>query len=270
MVCSKCGTEIEKKQNFCTECGTPVNTDPETEVLKDVKSSKLNMLNIFTIVFGFISIFTCFWWFISIPVGITGIIFALIDDKRAKKEKSDYKSLLNIIGISLAFIIIAISVVFSLLEKEYITENYSIRYGKSWSLVSGTKNMQLTYKNDDKTYLAYDGEYEFPTDIRMSSEDDRKDLYETYYSMYKKNAKVGAYYLSTENSEFYKISLWKDIYLAYISYTTYDGNYGRFYILASQSSEKIITFMTYSNNKFTEASLHDSVIKILRNIEFIK
>lgn len=270
MLCDKCRANIEDDQNFCDQCGNPINRTPETEVLKDVKSSKLNTFSIVAIILGFISIFTCFWYFISIPIGIIGVAFAIVGDKKSGKEKSDYKLLLNVIGILLAMIIITIGVLFSLLEKEYIAKNYTIRYSTNWNLNDSSKNMKLMYKNNGNVFLSFVENSKFPEDINISNEEDRKSLYNSFYNMYKKNARAGAYYISTENKEFYKVKWTKDTYIAYISYSAYNGNYGRFYIIASESNDMILSFMSCADSKFTETSLHSDVIKLLEDVKFIK
>lgn len=270
MFCDKCGANIEENQNFCDQCGSPINRTPETEVLKDVKNSKLNPFSIVAIVLGFVSIFTCFWYFISIPIGIMGGIFAIIGDKKSGKEKADYKFLLNVIGVLLAMIIIAIGVLFSLLEKEYIAENYTVRYGTNWTLAENIRNIKLEYKDNNNVFLSSIGNSVFPSEIDISSKEDRNTLYNSFYNMYKKNARAGAYYISTDNKEFYKVKWTKDTYIAYISYSAYNGNYGRFYMIASESNNVILSFMSCADSKFTETSLHRDVIELLENIKLVK
>lgn len=271
MFCNKCGAEIEEGQNFCDQCGTQINNTPKTEVLKDVKSSKLNIYSIIAIMFGFVSIFTCFWWYVSIPIGLAGAILAVIGDKKSDRKKSDYKLLLNVIGVLLSIIIISIGNLFWLLEEEYSTKYYTIRYGSNWNLENNNVNtVKMLYNDNENIYLTFVESSEFPSDLNISNEEDRETLYYTLYDTYKKNAKVGAYYLSTENSEFYKIRGTKDTYIAYISYSAYNGNYGRFYIIASQKNNSVLSFMSCADNKFNETNLHSKVIKLLENIKIVK
>ena len=112
MSCKKCGSSIEEGQRFCEQCGNEIEAIPRTQTYKDVKDSNIDFLSIFATVFGIISIFFCFLWYVSIPLGIIGIILAELHYRKKDTKKIDYKMLLNIMGVLLALIIIVISLIF--------------------------------------------------------------------------------------------------------------------------------------------------------------
>lgn len=269
MNCKKCGSNIEKGQRFCEQCGYEIEGTPRTQTYKDVKDSKIDLLSILAMIFGVVSIFLCFLWYVSIPLGIIGIILAELHYRKKDTKKIDYKMLLNIMGVLLALIIIVISLIFSLFDKEYINDYYTIRYDTNWSIEENSKKMKLMYKDSSDTYLSYVNRKEYPENKDMSKEEDREALYNTYYKLYDSRAKAEGYYLTAEINTFYKVRGTKDTYIAYISYSSLD-EYGRFYIIVSQKENTVITFRTYADSKYTENIMHDKVLKLLEEIKFQK
>lgn len=269
MSCKKCGSSIEEGQRFCEQCGNEIEGTPRTQTYKDVKDSKIDLLSILAMIFGVVSIFLCFLWYVSIPLGIIGIILAELHYRKKDTKKIDYKMLLNIMGVLLALIIIVISLIFSLFDKEYINDYYTIRYDTNWSISENSKKMKLMYKDSSDTYLSYVNRKEYPENKDMSKEEDRKSLYNNYYKLYDSKAKAEGYYLTSEINTFYKVRGTKDTYIAYISYSSLD-EYGRFYIIVSQKENTVITFRTYADSKYTENIMHDKVLKLLEEIKFQK
>lgn len=269
MNCKKCGSNIENGQRFCEQCGYEIEDTPRTQTYKDVKDSKIDLLSILATVFGIISIFLCFLWYVSIPLGIIGIVLAETHYRKKNTKRIDYKMLLNIIGVLLALIIIVIGLFFSMFDKEYSNNYYTIRYDTNWSIEENSKKMKLMYKDSDNIYLSYVSKKEFLENKDMSKEEDRKSLYNNYYKLYDSKAKAEGYYLTSEINTFYKVRGTKDTYIAYISYSSLD-EFGRFYIVVSQKDNTVLTFRSYSDSKYTENIMHDKVLKLLEEIKFQK
>ncbi len=270
MICKNCGNVLKDDDRICEECKSIVEDEPRTELFREIKKSKLNSFDIASIIFGIISIITCILWYISIPVGIVGIIFTKKADEKRGNTKKDYRLLLNVIGIILSSVIIIVGIIFGMLQKEYIADNYSFKYDINWSVDEKRKNLKIIYNDNSDTYLTYQRGEKFPENLDISSEEDRKKLFDKYYNIYKNNARVGAYYIATENEYFYKVRNTKDMYIAYISYNTYDGKYGRFYIVVSAENDIILTFRSYANNKYSDTIMHGKILKLLENIKLKK
>lgn len=270
MICKNCGSNNQNDNKFCDQCGSKIEEEPRTELFRDIKNSKLNLFDIASIILGIISIISCILWYISIPIAIVGIICTKKADEKRENIKKDYRLLLNVLGIVFSSVIIVVSIIFGFLQKEYISDNYSVKYDINWNIDEKRKNLKIIYNENEDTYLSYQKEESFPENLDITSEEDRKKLFEKYYNLYKNNARAGAYYISTENEYFYKVKGTKDMYIAYISYSAYDGRYGKFYIVASKENDLVLTFRSYANNKYSDTIMHSKILKLLEKIEMKK
>ena len=233
---------------------------------KDVKSSNMSVLALFSLIFGFISIFTCFWWYISIPSGVIGIICIVYDLKLKKQTKGDPKILLSVVGILLALIIVLTSVFFSIFNKEYKNEYYSLTYNTKWKIEEGLKYFKIIYKNDENTYLRYYDREKLSDDFDISKNEEREEVYDKIHKELKSNARIGQYNLLNESKEFTNIG--NNIYVANVAYTTYDNECGKFYIVISKNSDLVITFRLLTPNKYIENVAHPDVEKVLKSLKY--
>lgn len=117
MLCTNCGSKINKNDNFCVSCGSKI-VRPKDEVKKinNLPTSKANnSFKTVSIILGIISIITCFTIIISLPLAIIGLILAF----KARETDRNFIAgiILNIVGI------IAIIAFTGLLFIDLSTEN---------------------------------------------------------------------------------------------------------------------------------------------------
>lgn len=310
MYCNKCGTKLEDSQKFCTECGMRVEekkkenrnensnvtstTNTKTTVIKPTATSvntekkRVNGFSITALILGILSIGTCFLWCLSIPLGVMGIIFGLIGSKTSGKMRFDYRVFLNIIGILLSIIIIALLLLFGIIfdskKNEIVKENtfsssyYTVIYQEDkWVKIQNSNN-KLDFKLIEKDgkeattvgSLSQLGESTLPTYNTFSTASEREKMYDAFYDLYDNDSSEINAHLTYNCSRFRVLSTTSNSYIAYFSYESDDGYYGKFYVIISQDNNVVLSFISSATTITDEMKLHSEILSLFQNMQYKK
>lgn len=308
MYCNKCGTKLEESQKFCTECGMRVEekkeenrnsngtatTNTKTNGIKPTAASvnterkRVNAFSITALILGILSIGTCFLWCLSIPLGIMGIIFGLIGSKTSGKMRFDYRVLLNIIGILLSIIIIALLLLFGILfdskkneiikEESFSSSYYTVTYQEDKWVKTPNSNNKLNFQLIEKDgkeaitvgSLSQLGESTLPAYNTFSTASEREKMYDAFYDLYYKDSSEINAHLTYNCSRFKSLDTTSNSYIAYFSYESDDGYYGKFYVLISQKDNVVLSFISSATTTTDEMKLHHEALSLFQKMQYKK
>ena len=310
MYCNKCGTKLENSQKFCTECGmrveekknedmnTKINvtstTNAKTTVIKPTATSvntekkSVNGFSITALILGILSIGTCFIWCLSIPLGVMGIIFGLIGSKTSGKMRFDYRVLLNIIGILLSIIIIALILLFGIIfdskkdeivkEDTFSSSYYTVTYKEDQWVKTQNLNNKLNFKLIEKDgkeaitvgSLSQLGESTLPAYNTFSTASEREKMYDAFYDLYDNDSSEINAHLTYNCSRFRLLNATSNSYIAYFSYESDDGYYGKFYVIISQKDNVVLSFISSATTITEEVKLHTEILSLFQNMQYKK
>ena len=333
MICPKCAAENNPGDKFCKKCGEMLggnnfnnefnvnnNYQPNTNYSAnnmngytqgnfgsqqpyqttryynykmDFIDKKTNGLGLVSLILGIISILGSFFFLVSLPAGITGLILGIRSKIKDGLKKGGI--VLNIIGLFLTVVftvLILMWFVFPNSGKEpsggsdiytdepeiytdendgyleivntYYGDGFSLDYGKDWSTVvlSGGQTA-FEYKNS-KSYFLQLGVSALSDSLSDFDTDSGKEkLYNLFYDFWNGES---------ENLKIYNASggfdkLTDDIYYATYDYgSSSDRIKGKYILLVSAEKNAIISFMTNAADNNVEEN-DEKVIELLKNIE---
>ena len=146
MYCTNCGNKLEEQELYCTRCGKMV-----VKNTVEVKSKKRSDL---CIILGILSMLLFFLPFISIPLGIVGII------KAKDSGKSDNR-ILGIIGLVMSIVFtlfVVLSLFLAFRSIEIYHNNYNNDYYNDYDNKDEIDITDYKWQSDrDSSVLSFDG-----------------------------------------------------------------------------------------------------------------
>lgn len=122
MKCLNCGYEVEKEDNFCPVCGTPISKPVEAEydTEPDALPKQAKCWSIFAKIgfgFGLAGLICCWIYTIGIELATAGIVFSALGRKSYEyHSKAKTGLILGIIGTALSFVFMVIEIVTKMLD----------------------------------------------------------------------------------------------------------------------------------------------------------
>lgn len=290
MYCTNCGKKQEDNNKFCTSCGNNFqnNINESTPIVTNKSNNETS-----SIILGILSIVFSAAFIIAIPLGIISIV----SGNNAKKEgNKNTGGILGAIGLILSgfFIIMITLVVISIVNyaeihddyykndnqyhednynndqyytNTYSNSNFTVTFDYNWQDASEKNEEMMLKYSDGKSYLMLNDTTALSdSDYKLNSEEERKIMFDEFAEMWKKTGTEREYTFEGDST---KLDILKDdIYYAYYDFKTVNNTYYRLHILASESNNIVISYVTFINRAYQKNSINNSVYNILKTITF--
>ena len=173
------------------------------------------------------------------------------------------------IGIAIALVVIMVGgivglpLINSYNLKTYESDDYVLEYNGNWTLDEDQDKMTLYYSDKDSRFLLNAVSTFASLKFSIDDEEDKKVLYKAFYDAWS-NVDGGELTGGTETF----LTLNDDTMYARVDYKmTGRENIGAFYVVVSETKDKVISFMSYCTEDNWD-KIDKDVIKMLKSITY--
>lgn len=187
--------------------------------------------------------------------------------KKKDNKKQFVIYALIVIGV-IALLAITYKFIFSNSSKDprkvFSNDDFTIKYSPQWT--DETKDTMLLKYSDKKSTLRLRAVTSLieGNDVRSFSAY-RVSLYKSFYDMYTASAERNNMTITGGSGKFIKLD--NGVHYAYVNYKTKSAPTGRFYIIADESKNKLISFMSHSFTKEAAEIMVKDIRRMLEDIE---